>query len=176
MGAIVNEVHVRLEQMIADTGAILILPKQWPAAVGYAPWIEEVWVNYISNALKYGGSPPQMELGWEMEKVKLSQQEAETEHPLSGIENQTYDTWVRASPFRQMFVRFWVQDNGPGLTPEQQALLFTQFTRLHQTRAEGFGLGLSIVQRIITRLGGTVGVESTPGKGSRFYFTLPAAL
>jgi signal transduction histidine kinase/DNA-binding response OmpR family regulator len=176
MGIIVNEARARLEQMIADTGATLILPKRWPTAVGYAPWIEEVWANYLGNALKYGGSPPQVELGWETEKVTIPQQEATTEHSPAGIDDQGYETWIRTSPFRQMFVRFWVQDNGPGLTPEEQAQLFTQFTRLHQTRAEGHGLGLSIVQRIITRLGGTVGVESTPGQGSRFYFTLPAAL
>ncbi|MFN2108866.1 MAG: response regulator [Anaerolineae bacterium] len=176
MGIIVNEARARLEQMIADTGATLILPKRWPTAVGYAPWIEEVWANYLGNALKYGGSPPQVELGWETEKVTIPQQEATTEHSPAGIDDQGYETWIRTSPFRQMFVRFWVQDNGPGLTPEEQAQLFTQFTRLHQTRAEGHGLGLSIVQRIVTRLGGTVGVESTPGQGSRFYFTLPAAL
>lgn len=175
MGLIVIEARARLEQMIADTGATLTLPKQWPTTVGYAPWVEEVWANYLSNALKYGGSPPQVELGWEMEKATIPQQEAETEHPPAGIDDQGYDTWIHTSPFRQMFVRFWVQDNGPGLTPEEQAQLFTQFTRLHQTRAEGHGLGLSIVQRIVTRLGGTVGVESAPGQGSRFYFTLPAA-
>lgn len=176
MGAIVNEVRLRLDTMFAESDAALILPKQWPDAVGYAPWVEEVWANYLSNALKYGGSPPRVELGWEIEKVKILQQEAKDEHLPSGIDDQVGDTWVRTSPFRQMCVRFWVQDNGPGLTPEQQTQLFTQFTRLHQTRAEGHGLGLSIVRRIVTRLGGTVGVESTPGQGSRFYFTLPAAL
>lgn len=41
----------------------LILPDSWPTASGYAPWIEEVWENYISNALKYGGKPPKIELG-----------------------------------------------------------------------------------------------------------------
>lgn len=75
-------------------------------------------------------------------------------------------------------VRFWVRDNGPGLTPDQQAQLFTPFERLHQARAEGHGLGLSIVKRIVEKLGGEVGVESdgVPGQGSTFYFTLPAVL
>jgi signal transduction histidine kinase len=183
MAHIVNEARTRLEHMIADSNAALILPQQWPTIIGYAPWIEEVWVNYLSNALKYGGTPPQVELGWEMEKVKIPPQEPPNEKSLSGADGRSPsgadsrqdDTWIRSSPFRQMFVRFWVQDNGPGLTPEQQAQLFTLFTRLHQAQAEGYGLGLSIVQRIITRLGGTTGVESTPGEGSRFYFTLPAA-
>jgi signal transduction histidine kinase len=72
----------------------------------------------------------------------------------------------------QSEIVFWVLDKGPGLTEEQQSRLFTQFTRLHQVRAEGHGLGLSIVQRIVTKLGGEVGVESVVGQGSRFWFTL----
>jgi two-component system sensor histidine kinase/response regulator len=69
--------------------------------------------------------------------------------------------------------RFWVQDNGPGLSTEAQARLFTPFTRLDQVHVQGHGLGLSIVRRIVEKLGGQVGVESRPGQGSRFYFTLP---
>lgn len=41
------------------------MPDSWYTAVGYAPWIEEVWTNYISNAIKYGGQPPQIEVGSE---------------------------------------------------------------------------------------------------------------
>jgi signal transduction histidine kinase len=71
-------------------------------------------------------------------------------------------------------VRFWVKDNGNGLTPEQQAKLFTPFSRLSEhTKVEGHGLGLSIVQRIAEKLKGSVGLESAPGQGSLFYFTLP---
>jgi len=71
-------------------------------------------------------------------------------------------------------VQFWVRDNGPGLTSEAQAKLFAPFTRLEQIRAQGHGLGLSIVRRIVEKLGGEVGVISAPGEGSCFYFTLPA--
>lgn len=73
------------------------------------------------------------------------------------------------------FVRFWVRDNGPGITPEDQAGLFTRFTQLDQVRATGHGLGLSIVRRIIERLGGQVAVQSRVGEGSTFSFTLPLA-
>jgi signal transduction histidine kinase len=69
-----------------------------------------------------------------------------------------------------------VRDNGPGLSPAEQARLFTPFERLHQAEVKGHGLGLSIVQRIVQRLGGKAGVESAgiPGEGSTFFFTLPA--
>ena len=39
------------------------MPRAWPTAIGYGPWIEEIWANYISNALKYGGPSPQVEVG-----------------------------------------------------------------------------------------------------------------
>ena len=59
---------------------------------------------------------------------------------------------------------------------QEQARLFTPFERLHEVRAQGHGLGLSIVQRIVKKLGGKVGVEShaVPGEGCEFYFMLPA--
>ncbi len=180
MAGIVVEVQNRLRSQITKACGEILLPPNWPAAYGYAPWIEEVWANYISNALKYGGAPPQIELGWdmaegrrmkdegreqrtegEMQEVGRGEQEEENGEQPAGSENGT------------AMVRFWVRDNGAGLTPEQQERLFTQFTRLHKDRAEGHGLGLSIVQRIVSRLGGEVGVESAPGQGSRFYFTLP---
>jgi signal transduction histidine kinase len=49
------------------------------------------------------------------------------------------------------------------------------FSRFHKSEAGGFGLGLSIVSQIVTKLHGTLGVESEPGQGSTFWFTLPAA-
>lgn len=71
--------------------------------------------------------------------------------------------------------RFWVRDNGEGLKPSDRARLFQPFTRFGRGPAEGYGLGLSIVERIVTRLGGAVSVESEPFRGSCFAFTLPRA-
>jgi signal transduction histidine kinase len=82
---------------------------------------------------------------------------------------------VGARPLPDGFVRFWVRDNGTGLAPEEQARLFTPFTRLHQLRTTGHGLGLSIVRRIVDQIGGRAGVESEVGEGSVFYFDLPTA-
>lgn len=132
----------RLTNMIDELEAEIILPLDWPTAVGYAPWLEEVWANLLSNGLKYGGRPPRLELGSE------------------GGKNG--------------YVRFFVRDNGSGLTAEEQSQLFTAFTRLHpKSSSQGHGLGLSIVRRIVTRLGGETGVESKVGRGSTFFFTLP---
>ncbi|MFM8334758.1 MAG: sensor histidine kinase [Opitutaceae bacterium] len=71
-------------------------------------------------------------------------------------------------------VRYWVKDCGDGIPAELQAALFVPFSRIGSDRAEGHGLGLSIVQRIVGRLGGNVGVESAPGQGAQFWFELPA--
>lgn len=132
----------RLRVHVESSGAQIELPTHWPLARGYEPWVEEVWMNYLSNALKYGGQPPLIVLGAECQPDGM--------------------------------LRFWVRDNGRGLSREEQRSLFTPYTRLDQVRAEGHGLGLSIVRRIVERLGGQVGVESVPGEGSTFYFTLPS--
>ena len=63
MAQVVENVQARLSYMIKEQQAQLILPEVWPDAVGYGPWIEEVWANFLSNALKYGGRPPRVELG-----------------------------------------------------------------------------------------------------------------
>jgi signal transduction histidine kinase len=72
-------------------------------------------------------------------------------------------------------IRFSVTDNGEGIAPEHLKHLFDQFYRVPgQDEKSGIGLGLSIVREIVRAHGGTVGVESTRGKGSTFHFTLPA--
>ena len=136
-------VKQRLSNLIHKYGAQIDLPESWPLAYGYGPWVEEVWVNYVSNGIKYGGRPPHLELG--------------------------------ATILPDGMIKFWVKDNGPGIAPEDQAKLFIPHSRLDGVSAKGDGLGLSIVERIVTRLGGEVGVESEKGKGSTFSFTLPPA-
>jgi len=151
MARVIREVWQRVEYTLVEYQANVIVPATWPVALGYEPWIEEVWVNYVTNACKYGGQPPRLELG---------------------ADPQGFET-----PEGLGQVRFWVRDNGRGLSLEDQARLFTPFTRLDQARARGHGLGLSIVRRIVEKQGGQVGVTSSgvPGEGCTFYFTLPAS-
>ena len=63
MAQVVANAKARLSYMIKEKQAQLLLPEVWPDAFGYGPWIEEVWANFLSNALKYGGRPPRVELG-----------------------------------------------------------------------------------------------------------------
>jgi len=143
MARIVAEVQQRLAFLIQEYQAKVIISEYWPVAFGHKPWVEQVLTNYLSNAIRYGGDPPRVQVG--------------------------------ATAQSNGMVRFWVRDNGPGLTKEEQATLFTEFTDFKQVNIKGYGLGLSIVRRIITKLGGEVGVESEgiPGKGCIFSFTLP---
>jgi PAS domain S-box-containing protein len=149
MGDVLHEAMKGLYANAQERGITIEATPSWPAVTGYAPWLENVWVNYISNALKYGCTTEDRRITLGFDEIADDRQEP--------------------------MLRFWVRDYGRGLTEEECGRLFTPFTRLHLHESEGHGLGLSIVQRIIERLGGTVGVDSTPGQGSTFWFTLPRA-
>lgn len=132
-----------MDGLIEEYHVDIVLPDDWPPAFGYEPWVEVVWNNYVSNAIKYGGRPPRVEVG--------------------------------ATTRDDGTVRFWVRDNGQGLSHEELSRLFASFECLGQERVQGYGLGLSIVRRIIDKLGGEIGVESEIGQGSEFWFSLRGA-
>jgi signal transduction histidine kinase len=143
MTQIVNDALYLLQPDFSKANAKWCIEGVLPDAIGHAEWVRRVWVNYLSNAVKYGGHPPVIAIGGKRE---------------GGC------------------VRYWVRDNGPGLTVEEQAQLFRSFTRLDRHQGiTGTGLGLSMVRVIVAKMGGEVGMESSPDYGSTFYFTLPAS-
>ena len=131
-----------LSSFASEHNANIRFSEYWPKAMGFSPWLEQVWVNYISNAIKYGGEAPAVVLG--------------------------------ANELPNGQIRYWVKDSGPGIALEKQTALFAQFNRLDTKKADGHGLGLSIVARIVQRLGGETGYEAPPDGGSLFWFSLPA--
>ncbi len=82
---IIQEVHERFAYALQQSDAELTYPTDWPVVMGYEAWVIEVWANYISNAIKYGGQPPRIALGFTREENHM--------------------------------IRFWVKDNGRGLSP-----------------------------------------------------------
>jgi two-component system phosphate regulon sensor histidine kinase PhoR len=73
-------------------------------------------------------------------------------------------------------IEVFVQDDGPGISAESLDRVFERFYRVDKARSReqgGTGLGLSIVKHIVQNHGGKVWVESEPGKGAKFFFTLP---
>ncbi|MBN1874593.1 MAG: hybrid sensor histidine kinase/response regulator [Anaerolineae bacterium] len=73
MDKVVYEALNRLQFQIQHTGARILSSNDWPAVLGYAPWVRQVWINYVSNAIKYGGKSPFIELGWTQENATYAQ-------------------------------------------------------------------------------------------------------
>ena len=69
-------------------------------------------------------------------------------------------------------LRFYVEDTGCGIPKDKQQDILNRFVKLNGFK-QGFGLGLSICKNIVKALGGEMGLESAPGKGSTFWFTVP---
>ena len=108
--------------------------------------LEQVFTNLLDNAVKYCPAGS---------RVRLRAQESERK------------------------LRVEIADTGPGIEPRHLSRLFERFYRVDSGRSRdmgGTGLGLSIVKHLVETMGGTIGVESTPGRGSTFWFTLPAVM
>jgi light-regulated signal transduction histidine kinase (bacteriophytochrome) len=113
-------------------------------ARGDSTTVRQVWVNLISNAIKYsrGKENPVIEIG--------------------SFEENNMTT-------------YYVKDNGAGFDMEHYDKLFGVFQRLHSTTEfEGTGVGLAIVQRIITKHGGKIWAQAKVNEGATFYFTVDA--
>lgn len=145
MNRVARDALKRFREIIEAQHITVEVAPDLPPALGHASWLEEVFANLIDNAIKYIGES-----------------------------NPSPRITIRGMREGELS-RYEVEDNGIGIAREEQNRLFDEFTRLHKGGSiKGFGLGLSIVLRIITRLNGQVGVRSEPGQGSVFWFTLPA--
>jgi len=93
---------------------------------------------------------------------------------LKFTESGAVSVWV--GPAGDSRMRMEIRDTGIGISPDVQSRLFTEFTQADASisrRFGGTGLGLAICRKLVTAMGGTIGVESTPGAGSTFWFELP---
>jgi len=127
-----------------DRGKITFTVRNLANATGDVSLIRQVVTNLVSNAVKYS---------------------SKSEHPIITFSSETKEDEIIYS----------VTDNGVGFNMKYIGKLFNVFQRLHSDREfEGNGVGLAIVHRIVSRHGGRVWAESEPGKGSAFYFSLPA--
>jgi PAS domain S-box-containing protein len=139
-----------------------------PPAFGHPATVILIINNFLSNALKFvaPGVKPRITIG-----ADLVQDEPERSSiPQPSTTNHQPPTASRR------YVRLRVEDNGIGIPVEDLNKLFDAFHRLHRKQEyPGTGLGLAIVRRGAERMGGRVGVDSEPGKGSRFWVELRAA-
>ncbi|EEF61789.1 chemotaxis protein CheB [Pedosphaera parvula] len=140
---LVEEVVARHQMEIQDKHSKIEIVGPLPKVRAHASTLGQVITNLLSNALKFVAP---------------------------GVSPQVR-LWAEV---RGATVILSVEDNGIGITQENANKLFQIFRRLHTTSSyPGTGIGLAIVQKGVERMGGSVGVQSTPGKGSRFWIELP---
>jgi PAS domain S-box-containing protein len=145
LDSIVTLVLDRMAKEIRDRQATVTVRSPLGSIVGHAGMLQQVVTNLVSNAVKF--SRP-------------------------GVAPQVV---LRAEP-RGGVIRLWIEDNGIGIAPEYQDRVFGLFQRLNPVEAfPGTGVGLAIVRRAMERMGGSSGVESTAGQGSRFWVEMPRA-
>jgi signal transduction histidine kinase len=138
--------NVELAVQLEETGGTIRVPEPLLAVQADPSQVHQLLQNLIGNGLKYHRE------GIAPEIIVRSRQES--------------DTMVRGE----------VEDNGIGISDAYYEKIFKMFTRLHsQEEYTGTGIGLAVCKKIVERHGGSIGVYSTPGKGSTFWFTLPIA-
>lgn len=141
-----DEVLAHQRATIREAGAEVRVERPLPTVQADRVGLQQVLTNLISNALKFT------------------------------VPGRRPEIVVRAEPGDER-VRVWIEDNGIGIEPRQQEAVFEIFHRLHSERDyAGTGVGLSLVRKGMARMGGACGVESEPGRGSRFWLDFePAA-
>lgn len=142
---LLQETVEELEGIAIERGVRIEVQEPIPDVQVDATRVELALVNLIGNAVKY-------------------------------CDASESDRWVRVSVQReeddQGFWRVAVSDNGVGIPDNMQTLVFDQFVRAHPDVADGTGLGLAIAREAVEQMGGRIWLESQPGEGTTFYFTV----
>lgn len=149
--AVLQNALSNLGVALAESEAVLTRD-ELPEIMADAGQLEQVFQNLIGNAIKFRGpEPPQIHIGCRREPAT---EDATGEFAAN---------WV-----------FSVADKGPGIEPQYFERIFVMFQRLHtRSEYEGTGIGLALCKKIIERHDGKIWVESAPGEGSTFSFSLP---
>lgn len=154
---LVADILVDLESLLTKNKATvtLNLPENLPEVNADTRQLRRVWENLIINGVQH--NPPGVNLKIEAAFIpSVPQSQSPEQQPAE--------------------VRCWITDNGVGIPSEQQGSLFELSVQTPQDRQlAGIQLGLYLCQQIVTAHGGKIGVQSRPGKGSTFWFTLPLA-
>ena len=145
LGRVLKGSLQQLDAEVRSRNARVHIGDSLPAVVGHGPTLTQVLANLLANGIKF--VPPDRT-------------------PEVRVRAEQRDAGGR--------VRLWVEDNGIGIAPEHHERIFRVFERLHRSADyPGTGIGLAIVRKAMERMGGSVGVESEPGRGSRFWIELP---
>jgi light-regulated signal transduction histidine kinase (bacteriophytochrome) len=149
LGAVIKDVESTLETFLQERGAKISTPVRLPVILCDKPRVTELFRNLITNAVKYNDKPDKnVEIGW------LRTHKGADGTMLSNV--------------------LYVKDNGRGIDREFHQEIFRIFKRLQGSheQEEGTGVGLTFVKKIVERHGGKIWLESEPGQGTTFYFTL----
>lgn len=145
LAAVVSSALAQLDGEVRKQGAEVSVEAPLPEVTGHRATLVQVVAHLLGNAVKFVAP---------------------------GVAPRVR---VRAEA-REGSVRLWVEDNGIGIPLEHHERVFRVFERLHGIEAyPGTGVGLAIVRRAVARMGGRVGLESAPGRGSAFWIELPSA-
>jgi chemotaxis family two-component system sensor kinase Cph1 len=134
----------------------LVIPRRLPVIAGHRGWCREIFLNLLSNALHYNDRS--------IQRVEIGAILADDVHARPGCPESQ-----RAN------IIYYVADNGIGIENEYFDQIFKLFKRLHgrEQYGAGTGTGLTVVRKLVELHRGRVWLESTPGVGTTFYFTLP---